>query len=199
MAPESRRMGIPSTVLLQARSIECRRQHIGVISAAHVVGLKACGVISDHDRRSVRINRPIASAVLSPALASGLGSMAIKETMVGAVLACRLHLAVAAALAAAAFSLASAGPSFAAVAGFFWPLLVSTGALLVIVAVLLRISPLPGEASGEGGLADFVAGCPEQSFKLQQLLILGQATTILAIEPQRLWLRYSVGIDLRCR
>ncbi|XP_074571998.1 uncharacterized protein LOC141828464 [Curcuma longa] len=90
--------------------------------------------------------------------------MAIKETMVGAVSAFRLHLAVAAALAAAAFSLASAGPSFAAVAGFFWPLLVSTGVLLVVVAVLLRISPLPGEASGEGGgLADFVTGCPEVS------------------------------------
>lgn len=121
------------------------------------------GVISERDRPAARIYRPIVSAGLSPALASGFGSMAIKETMMGAVAACRIHLAVAAALAAAAFSLASAGPSFAAVAGFFWPLLVSTGALLVVVAVLLRISPLPGEASGEGGIADFVAGCPEVS------------------------------------
>lgn len=92
--------------------------------------------------------------------------MAIQATVVGAVVAYRLHLAVAMALAAAAFSLASFGPSLATVAGFFWPLLVSTAALLGAVAILLRISPLPGEASGETsgeGLVDFVAGCAEVS------------------------------------
>ncbi|XP_042409824.1 uncharacterized protein LOC121999172 [Zingiber officinale] len=34
---------------------------------------------------------------------------------------------------------------------------------------------------------------------LVQQPTLGPATTIFAIEPQRLWLRYSVGIGLRCR
>lgn len=92
--------------------------------------------------------------------------MAIQATVMGVVGAYRIHLAVATVLVAAAFSLASVGPSFATVAGFFWPLLVSTAALLGAVAILLRISPLPGEASGETsgeGLVDFVAGCAEVS------------------------------------
>ncbi|RRT66133.1 hypothetical protein B296_00020378 [Ensete ventricosum] len=86
--------------------------------------------------------------------------MAIQEKMMQAAVEYRLHLALAAALVAALFSLLSLGPSFSAVAGFFWPLLVSTGFLLVAVAVLLRISPPPGETSGEE-LINYVAGRPE--------------------------------------
>ncbi|RWW19560.1 hypothetical protein GW17_00016374 [Ensete ventricosum] len=86
--------------------------------------------------------------------------MAIQEKLMQAAVEYRFHLALAAALVAALFSLLSLGPSFSAVAGFFWPLLVSTGFLLVAVAVLLRISPPPGETSGEE-LINYVAGRPE--------------------------------------
>lgn len=86
--------------------------------------------------------------------------MAIQEKLIQAVVEHRAQLALTAALAAAVVSLLSVGPSFSAVAGFFWPLLVSTGFLLVAVAVLLRISPPPGETSGEE-LINYVAGRPE--------------------------------------
>ncbi|RWW10547.1 hypothetical protein GW17_00025908 [Ensete ventricosum] len=88
--------------------------------------------------------------------------MAIQEKLMQAVVEHRAQLALAAALAAAVVSLLSVGPSFSAVAGFFWPLLVSTAFLLVAVAVLLRISPPPGETSGEE-LIDYVAGRPEDA------------------------------------
>ncbi|WOL10434.1 hypothetical protein Cni_G19189 [Canna indica] len=90
--------------------------------------------------------------------------MAIQEKLMSAVVEYRIYLAVAAAIAAAAFSLASLGPTFATVAGFFWPLLVSTAFLLVVIAVLFRISPPPGEPSGEcEELLDFVAGKPGET------------------------------------
>ncbi|CAL9053473.1 uncharacterized protein LOC135636859 [Musa acuminata AAA Group] len=88
--------------------------------------------------------------------------MAIQEKLMQAVVEHRAQLALTAALAAAVVSLLSVGPSFSAVAGFFWPLLVSTAFLLVAVAVLLRISPPPGETSGEE-LIDYVAGRPEDA------------------------------------
>ncbi|CAL9090355.1 unnamed protein product [Musa textilis] len=88
--------------------------------------------------------------------------MAIQEKLMQAVVEHRAQLALVAALAAAVVSLLSVGPSFSAVAGFFWPLLVSTAFLLVAVAVLLRISPPPGETSGEE-LIDYVAGRPEDA------------------------------------
>lgn len=73
----------------------------------------------------------------------------------------RLQAAAAVAfVAAAAVSISAVGPRLGAVVSFFWPLLVSTGFLLVAVAVLLRVSPPPSGADESGKeLIDFVAGC----------------------------------------
>ena len=73
----------------------------------------------------------------------------------------RLQAAAAVAfVAAAAVSISAVGPRLGAVVSFFWPLLVSTGFLLVAVTVLLRISPPPAGADESGKeLIDFVAGC----------------------------------------
>jgi hypothetical protein len=73
----------------------------------------------------------------------------------------RLQAAAAVAfVAAAAVSISAVGPRLGAVVSFIWPLLVSTGFLLVAVTVLLRISPPPAGADESGKeLIDFVAGC----------------------------------------
>ncbi|RCV27473.1 hypothetical protein SEVIR_5G331100v4 [Setaria viridis] len=73
----------------------------------------------------------------------------------------RLQAAAAVAfVAAAAVSISAVGPRLGAVVSFFWPLLVSTGFLLVAITVLLRISPPPAGADESGKeLIDFVAGC----------------------------------------
>ncbi|CAO2182817.1 unnamed protein product [Urochloa humidicola] len=73
----------------------------------------------------------------------------------------RLKAAAAVAfVAAAAVSISVVGPRLSAVVSFFWPLLVSTGFLLVAITVLLRISPPPSGADESGKeLIDFVAGC----------------------------------------
>lgn len=85
--------------------------------------------------------------------------MAIQDKLVEAALQYRLQLAVVAAVVAAAVALVSVGPSFSGVAEFFWPLFVSTGFLLVAVAVIYRISPPPGEEGTSGEeLIDYVAG-----------------------------------------
>ncbi|URD96534.1 hypothetical protein MUK42_34504 [Musa troglodytarum] len=105
---------------------------------------------------------PTLSPSVSPSCNARWFRMAIQEKLMQAVVEHRAQLALVAALAAAVVSLLSVGPSFSAVAGFFWPLLVSTAFLLVAVAVLLRISPPPGETSGEE-LIDYVAGRPEDA------------------------------------
>ncbi|KAG6478866.1 uncharacterized protein LOC122020592 [Zingiber officinale] len=86
--------------------------------------------------------------------------MAIHVQLAEAALRNRLGLGVVAALVAAGIGLLSVGPSFSAVAAFFWPLLLSTGFLLVAVAVILRISPPPPSDQGPSGedLIDYVSG-----------------------------------------
>ncbi|XP_072957298.1 uncharacterized protein [Typha angustifolia] len=92
--------------------------------------------------------------------------MAIQDRLTALAVEFRFHLAAAAVVAAAFFSLLSVGPSFATVVSFFGPLLISTGFVLAAVAVLLRISPPPGDSSGDTTgeeLIDYVAGRPDDA------------------------------------
>lgn len=87
-------------------------------------------------------------------------SMAIHVQLAEAALRNPLGLGAVAAFIAAGIALLSVGPSFSAVATFFWPLLLSTGFLLIAVAVILRISPPPPSDQGPSGedLIDYVSG-----------------------------------------
>ncbi|KAJ0963536.1 hypothetical protein J5N97_028658 [Dioscorea zingiberensis] len=75
----------------------------------------------------------------------------------------KLHIAAAVATVAAVISLFLHGPSLSTILTFFWPLLLSTGCFLAVVALVLRIAPPPSGITAGEELIDYVAGQPEES------------------------------------
>ncbi|XP_073004783.1 uncharacterized protein [Typha latifolia] len=94
--------------------------------------------------------------------------MAVQERLLALMVELRLPILTVVAVAVAFISLLAVGPSLATVVSFFWPLLVSTGFFLAAVALLLRISPPPGEstdvATGEE-IMHYVAGRAAEAFR----------------------------------